>query len=210
MTKLKTKKRGGGPRRSDAAVQKRRKKIISLLKKKPNATTKELATAVKTPLATVSSDLKALREQLQVTNKSSFADFVRKQVELLTTLIEETYTGQITPEVANACRGLADSLAKLTGSHAPEKHSHNHHIFASPDEQSHSEKPTYLFVGSVDELDRDELEEGEQQVLPPALTTPPLDPTSEPVVIDDILTQKRKAAGLLLTDGTEPTEEADV
>lgn len=205
MTKAKTRKRGGGPRRSDAVVQKRWKKIISLLKKKPNATTTELAEAVKTPYATVRSDLKELREQLQVSNQASFADFVRKQVELLTTLIEETYTGQITPEVANACRGLADSLAKLTGSHAPEKHSHNHHIFANPEEQSHSEQPSYVFVGSLDELD----DEDGQKVLPPVLTPPPLDPTPQPVVIDDVLTAKRKAAGLLLTDGSVPPEDDD-
>jgi hypothetical protein len=191
-----------GPRRTNAEIANRRGKVLDVLKRKPNSTLKQIAKAVNVPERTASFDLKQLRDQLQATNATSFAEFVKGQVELLTRLLEDTYNGAIPPEVSNACRGLMDSIAKLTGSNAPEKH----RVFTErADEQQAQGPATLMFVGTADEAD-DEKYDG-QQVLPATDSHPLPPPKYEP---EDTLTRMRRNAGLLSAgeDDTPNDEES--
>jgi hypothetical protein len=194
------KRKQPGPRRSNAVIATRREKILAHLRQKPDATVATIAKAVKVPPRTITFDLKALRDQLQTTNQASFADFVKRQVELLTNVIEDTYNGTIPPEVANAVRGLFDSIAKLTGSNAPEKH----RVFTeNPCEQLAQGPATLVFVGDKDEAD-DEKYDG-QQVLPATDSHPLPRPKYEP---EDVLQRMRRNAGLLSTGETDtPNDE---
>lgn len=198
---------GNKGKRPAVVVEKRRAKVAKLFAE--GKSVPKIAEATGAPLRTIERDLSALRGTLQNANKESFGNFVKGQVELLTRLIEDTYNGTIPPEVANAVRGLMDNLAKLTGSNAPEIH----RVFTETPQDQQRSPATLVFVGAPDpdDLLEDDNNDGAPvavrgTILPPASGPLPVDPTPPPTIIEDVLTRKRRAAGLLLTDGSEPED----
>jgi hypothetical protein len=81
----------------------------------------DIADALGVHRNTVSYHLGKLRDKLRDKSPTEYAEFVRQQVEVMATLVEEVHQGKLPPDAANAIRGLMDSVARLTGSNAPAK-----------------------------------------------------------------------------------------
>jgi predicted transcriptional regulator len=84
----------------------------------------DIADALGVHRNTVSYHLGKLRDKLRDKSPTEYAEFVRQQVEVMATLVEEVHQGKLPPDAANAIRGLMDSVARLTGSNAPAKSMH--------------------------------------------------------------------------------------
>jgi hypothetical protein len=116
MGKRKSKFVNRSDRPPATVVARRREAVAGMLGTKTQA---EIAEVVGAPLRTIERDTAALRRNFR--DGEQFAEFVKGLVELYISDYEETRACTLPPEVSSACRGILDSIARITGANAPSK-----------------------------------------------------------------------------------------
>jgi hypothetical protein len=113
-------KRGGGKRSTEAAIEGRRAKVVEGVAE--GLRQSDLVEELGVSRSTIWRDLEALRTRYSDEADASFADYRKKQLEVLEMIEQAIVNGLILPDVANAWRNVRADISKLLGLDAPTKH----------------------------------------------------------------------------------------
>ena len=142
--------RGGGKVNSRAHIEARRAKVMEGMEQ--GLTQADLVDELQVSRSTLWRDLAALRERWSGEADQSFAEYRKKQMEVLELIEEAIVGGLILPEVANAWRAVRADISKLLGLDQPTRHvTARVNVDADP--------PALRLKQAVGGLDDDQLEE---------------------------------------------------